>query len=223
MIAMALIICNNCGKKISDTTSECIHCGAKIGFGAKEEFDEPKNVEDVETVAEDEENEIFRFYSLPIEKQEALENEFLEFDTQAAEWQEKAAKVTKFYKISRLFLLLSAIALALLRLIPKIFSIEMFKDDNERAQICLVIGAIGYAVALIISFIAMASCSAVIKARFGKKKQYLYYKRLSNWLMERDVVFDITFLSDSDEKMYNKIDVNVETFEGGKNGNHKVS
>lgn len=27
---MALIKCSNCGKDISDTTSECIHCGTPI-------------------------------------------------------------------------------------------------------------------------------------------------------------------------------------------------
>lgn len=211
---MALIICNNCGKKISDTTNECIHCGAKIGVGFDEQNENLNNTKkaDMGGSNSEEHDMIYKYYSLSFEKQERLENDFLEFDKQAAEWQEKASTVAKFLKIAKAFLILAAIAFSVLSLLAKILPEGVIDLDNERALICLASGIIGYAVEGAICLIIIVVCSIMNKLRYDKKKQYVYYRRFSKWLEEKNVIFDIKFLSESDERMYDKIDLDVDTF-----------
>ena len=211
---MALIICNNCGKKISDTTNECIHCGAKIGVGFYEQNEKLNNTKkaDINESNSEESDMIYKYYSLSFEKQERLENDFLEFDKQAAEWQEKASIVAKFLKIAKVFLILAAVAFSVLTLLAKILPEGVIDLNNERASICLASGIIGYAVEGAICLIIIVVCSIMNKLRYDKKKQYVYYRRFSKWLEEKNVIFDIKFLSESDKRMYDKIDLDVDTF-----------
>ena len=210
---MALIICNNCGKKISDTADECIHCGAKIGFDVNEKIDEIENdIEETEVENADKEYDFVKYYSLPVDKQEKLERDFMKSDKEAGAWKEKASVVDKFSKTARAFLLISALVFFALRLFSDVLSGKLLDETNERAGICFAIGLIGFVVVLVISLIVMGIAGAVKTLRFGKKKQYVYYRRFADWLYGKNVIFDIEFLSDKDEKLYKKIDLRVDTF-----------
>ena len=211
---MALIICSNCGKKVSDTTSECIHCGAKIGVATN---DKNKNLNNTKktniSVDNNEESDvIYKYYSLPFEKQERLENDFLKFDKESAQWQEKSLVVTKFFGAARILLILALIAFSILSFIVKILPDGTIDFDDEKRIMFLGIGVAGYIAVAAICLVVLAISSIIIKLRFGKKKQYVYYRRFSKWLEKKNIVFDIEFASDDDERLYEKIDLKVDKF-----------
>lgn len=210
---MALIICNNCGKKISDTADECIHCGAKIRLDVNEKIDEIEyDIEETEVENADKEYDLVKYYSLPVDKQEKLERDFRKSDKEAGAWKEKALNVESFIKASKAFLLISALVFFALRLFSDVLSGKLLDKTNERAGICFAVGLIGFVVVFVISLIALGIAEAVRSLRFGKKKQYVYYRRFADWLLEKNVIFDMEFLSDKDKKIYEKIDLTVDTF-----------
>lgn len=217
---MALIVCNNCGKKISDTTSECIHCGAKVGAGFNCDASEVETVEKVDkaekagkseaqTKAKEKHSKI-KYRSLSEEKKEKLECDFMEIDKVAGSWRKKAISNEYFLKISKVFLFISAVVFFALRLFSNVLPVEIFDKTNERAGVCLAIGLIGFCVVGATSFIVMGICEIMRSLRYGKKKKVIYFKRFEAWLLENDIIFDKSILSDKEKKLYEKIDHRVD-------------
>ena len=66
---MALIICHECGKKISDTSDICIHCGAPLNKGNAVETKEALNEKPENNKIEESSEQLPRFDLLKKEKQ----------------------------------------------------------------------------------------------------------------------------------------------------------
>ena len=80
---MAIMICKNCGKKVSDTVEVCIHCGKDPRTEPAMVVAEPIKKEEPEKVQQEielEDESPVDFFQLDEEEQLKLESEFLKED-----------------------------------------------------------------------------------------------------------------------------------------------
>ena len=79
---MALIICKNCGKRVSDTAEKCIHCGASLAEELIEEVKEEEIAkEEVNKVEKEEEGpKLIDFAYYNTDDQLELQKEFNKSD-----------------------------------------------------------------------------------------------------------------------------------------------
>ena len=84
---MALIVCTECGRKISDTSKHCIHCGAAI----------ESSHEETVTKAPEAKKTPSDYFQLQSGLQIQLEAEFLETDTWAEKYRRKGLELKAFH------------------------------------------------------------------------------------------------------------------------------
>ncbi len=213
---MALTICKECGKKISDTTSKCIHCGAPIILDPPVQAqNEPQNSaicenQDYSQAITDTTNSVAplkEFASLTKDEKNALEDEFLENDKWARKYLQfktefKACRRT-FYKFIGWTIVL-AVALIVLGFAfkEKILLIEYFIVDPSLLD------------AGCISFLALAAlCSAMFLYGFigaiyytFTHKVYIYSKKLQVWLeKEKGIKYMPPLVFEREKKIFESI------------------
>ena len=197
---MALIVCNNCGKKISDTTKQCIHCGAKTFLDIENQG------------AENEQNKakkkLTEYYSLSYEEQQKLETEYLEIDKEAAAWfkfGETRDMCTKF--AGRILTVLIVLGM-LIGFVSQ--GLSTLFDPNDTAIMCLTIGLCGFLLVSGICFLTIIVGLAIKVVFFRQRKQFIYFRRFDLWLREKNIIFDIVFITDSQKNLYENLDIKTE-------------
>lgn len=174
---MAIIVCKNCGKKVSDTVDTCIHCG----HNPNEEVVETVEQAVVkETQEEKTEEKTIDFNELSNEEQLKLETEFLKEDKWAKKYMRNRIELSSYAKPIFLYPILLYIVLRLLHSFTDIF--YEANVINKDAEFIAIVSGIGLATVCITMFaysILKKVYNVVIHAR------YIYYRKLQKWLYEK--------------------------------------
>ena len=222
---MALIECKECGKRISDTTRVCIHCGAPTCVSKPDAVGDSENTQkqsqngvahDVENKQKEPEAQAEKteprsiFQKLDKNTQCELEEEFWKVDKRAKKYRIKN-------KFSRYFLILG------FSYVWYYLIVVFILDNTIKLPDSLVIlnwdiyhifysGHFEYA-ALVLPLIGVI-CMIVGTVKFihetgQSKKEVLYKKRFQAWLlMEKNVDYIPQFMSESDRNLWRNTDIN---------------
>lgn len=172
---MALIVCKECGKKISDTSERCIHCGALtseqnsslVTNSEKSDTKEPKKSEQKYT----------DYHKMADNTKIQIEIEFLEQDSWAKKFRHKGLELKAF---KELFL----IAAGLMPLVISITSIAARINDriaDPTAFWTALCGCFGFA---IIFAIISKIFSFRLKRHNASYDVLIYEKKFQHWLRE---------------------------------------
>lgn len=167
---MAIIICKNCGKKVSDTVDVCIHCGNN----PKEE--NKNNV--IEVSNEFAEVKTVEFDDLKEKEQLKLEAEFVKQDKWAKRYMLDVIELPSFGRL----LYYPAIAIVILRILHRLT--EVFATGeliNEELSVIAAISGIGLVVLPLCTFFY-----SVVKRIYNRITQahLIYLKKFQKWLMD---------------------------------------
>ncbi|MDE6442049.1 MAG: zinc ribbon domain-containing protein [Clostridia bacterium] len=184
---MAIIKCPHCGNNVSDTASNCIHCGESLTGEEK-----PK----VNCV---------NYNNLLQSEQSALKNEFYESYPQYKKYEDKEAMLKKLIRIDWIFIILG-----LVLILPGLFYANGDNFDLNTLKTLSSLSTIG----LILFF---ASDALEILSRFilrsYKKKILLATKKYQKWLkVNKNINYNVTFIGKDAKwkKYFDEINVDME-------------
>lgn len=200
---MALIICKNCGKTVSDTVDVCIHCGENIK--STEAFSRENNQEPSFITEKDTAKPIlkdFTFYSA--EEQIALEKEFLSNDGWAKKYRQRQIELPSFLRTAMLSWGWAFIIIAFSFKINESLLETMF-TFSPASEIC-VFSAIASTLLLFITIL----CRLVIKIRLRLTfAKYIYMKKFQVWLYkEKSVNYIPPITKFKEQQIFKSIDLN---------------
>ncbi len=201
---MALIICRNCGKKVSDTVKICIHCGASLL--PEEVPPQPHAVEEIVEKKEksSESQDVFvKFKNLDKKQQKALLEEFWKEDILARKYQKKKA-ILEFFQYEILLYLL----------IPNLIAIVLwfvFKFQPQSTGGLLLVCS-SLAAMVILHPILILIFGIIMKVTVDSKvKTLTYKKRFQIWAKEtRQIVYKPTFDNKAERQMFEQIDIETQ-------------
>ncbi|MBR2871173.1 MAG: zinc ribbon domain-containing protein [Clostridia bacterium] len=200
---MAIITCEKCGKKISDTTSKCIHCGAML---KKEQEAKVLSVKEEVKVPLDKTQYNTKFFSLDSAKQNKLEKEFLLQDKKAMKFKRRELEFKKFSSIGSFAVYISLLCILGVRLLlTKVLGVAEFYNEEYA-----VIGAVGIFVTLGIGILILI-INFICKIIYNRSiKKYIYMKKFQRWLgSNKEIDFNPTFITNTEQALYNQIDLNT--------------
>lgn len=200
---MGLITCYSCGKKISDTSKNCIHCGASVKpkkiIETNFELEKSSNTKS----STEEHNKNPEYYSLSKSEQEALEMEFVSNDAVAFKFRRKELEFKKFLSLSESFFLIAILLFVISRYVATQFFNSKASNENLVA-----VAVILMAIQIIIGIIYFIKyiVSKIIYKRSIKK--YIYLKKFEVWLKDNEKINYIPlFLNNSEKRIYEQIDL----------------
>ena len=211
---MALIICQECGKKVSDTAANCIHCGAPIVVEKLPEATTPvqnqqktptegTSVEIQSKSASAVESEMTNFNSLGDKKQEELVHAFWEEDPIAKRYQKKRLIMDR---LAQRFSGYAFLPIAFYLLIQ--FALKLPLQNGK-----MIIPLLGlFLVYYVLSTLKLLVFSIIKRLTVtSKPKRLAYEKRFATWVMEKhQIVYYPIFIHAKDKLMYEQI--NIDTF-----------
>jgi len=198
---MALIICNECGKKVSDSAKTCIHCGAPLT--EKETIANtsiPEKKEEATGTAQAA-DEMVSFKSLGKKKQEELVHTFWEEDPIAKGYQKKRCILESIPFVCGGFIFLPTLLFFALPLLLKL------KTQDEK-MIIISLSAIGVCFVLLV--LSLIVTSIIKKLTLDQKlKKYTYEKRFHLWAKTRNVDYYPVFAKESEKALFEQINVDT--------------
>ena len=193
---MALIICRNCGKKISDTAEICIHCGASI----KEELKVETKSEEIFVKNQSEQTKTRNFEDLNDEVRKKMEREFLKSNSWANKYKRTILQLPSIGKLWILYLALIFIFRETLSLFDIYISGPVI---NEQYFDLGLLGAISLMIITLCLSFYSAGMRIYLKATSAK---YVYLKKFQTWLKsEKNIDFIPTFKRKSQLEKFENI------------------
>lgn len=200
---MALIECKECGKRISDTTKVCVHCGAPTDISKNEVLTE-KHVE-AELSKNKESVDIFQ--NLDYTRQCELEKEFWSVDRRAEKYKKRSEKAhgTALLIVGYFFLLLFSLFFSSFQMLGffeggwiKNWEIyNLFFYEGFPLFPCLV-------------GITLLSLVIISSLRCNKKKEALYKKQFQRWLRtEKNIEYIPQFNTEREKKIWDSMSINM--------------
>lgn len=174
---MALIVCKECGKKISDTAERCIHCGA---FISEQDSSLETNVEKTDAKEpQKSEQKYTDYHKMADNSKIQLEIEFLEQDSWAKKFRHKGLEL----KALRGLFMPAPFFLMFIDMI--IMLVLQFQSNNHIANPTAHWIAIGGGVAFaIICWILSKIYSTRLKRHNASHDVLIYEKKFQRWLRE---------------------------------------
>lgn len=203
---MALITCKNCGKRISDTVSNCIHCGA----ATKDIIVTPTVIRSYSTISPLKHSDtptaaLTDFNKLGEDKKVELENEFLKSDKRARAYVRKGVSANAYVSLAS-FLLPAWPILVFLRK----WAIENWFQGKIYDQ-----QWINYSYYFLFAIVILALVSVTLGfysafSRMGRVKKQLYYKKFQRWLLKKkSIQYTPNWVSKKDKQVFEQIDLNT--------------
>ncbi|MBR2343960.1 MAG: hypothetical protein IKA64_06895 [Clostridia bacterium] len=204
---MALIICKQCGKSISDTTSHCIHCGAPTAEPTADivlpEDLEEKAQSDLCEDESKEDNAVVDFSDLDEEEKAALQLEFWKEDKRARNYIRKELSLWPYF-------FLTVLSLVGGRWLPRLqswalnnfFGGTVYKYEwLDLAEVFL--DAIH--ILWIVSVVFTLYNAITHRSRLNRQ---VYHKRMQLWLLKnKGIHFMPNFISQKDKEVFDKINL----------------
>ncbi len=199
---MALITCGKCGKKVSNTTTNCIHCGAKIYVAEQPQMEEPTVTSEPETPPK---IKGIAFSSLNEDEQIKLENEFVSKDIRAKKYRRMGVEAKIFGFIAFWMLLFAR----LLLVIQGYIITDMFGGVIYQPDLIDWSGSI-LSVLVIVWLVAFIMCVYSAIAFKNRLRKCIYMKKFQKWLMdEKNINYIPNLITEKDRQLFNQIDLNT--------------
>ena len=171
---MALIVCKNCGKKISDSVDKCIHCG----FLRSEITEEIKNeIPKGNAIEKEKPQKDFFYYNK--EEKAVLEKQFINSDKWAWKYRRKQ---DSFKKITVLTVGWVNLAFGV-HFVIALASPSLFTFTTETAWTAAV-SVLLIGILWIASMIILVINSVLSKIHKGSINSIIYHKKFQKWLYE---------------------------------------
>ena len=197
---MALIVCEKCGKKISDTASECIHCGAKIGV--------ENDVSSEMNEKEKKKNEPKDFLSFSDDKQEKLEIEFLNYDVEARKWYQKHGA---FSKLAVSGMGLATVSFVFAFIISLLFGDKNPAESTDTVNMLYNVGYVGVRVLQVFGIITCLVFNVAFIVVKRKKRPEVYKKRFQKWLMDnKNIAYNPFFETQKERERFESVDLDYD-------------
>lgn len=228
---MALIVCQECGKRISDTTKVCIHCGAPTWVSTTDDTKKEQNGQekqhDIEACEKEKKQDTYKtaaeqsisatpkqiFQKLSLERQCELEREFWNVDKSAKKYR-KRGKTWGYFSLLGLGYYVLSIAGLFIGFpiimgdgegVPEWLSFKNWEIYHlffpEDIPIFLIVMGLMGMICVIIGG---------VRLRQGQgKKEIIYKKRFQSWLnLEKNIDYVPQFLMEKDKTMWNNTNMN---------------
>ena len=200
---MALMTCKHCGRKISDTVTNCIHCG-------KSTVEETTTVNETELLAETQDNEATEiqpvsnrkeFSTLSKKEQETLVHEFWKIDKTAYKYKKKTTLLEKF---GEGFSIIYFIPFLLYLLADRVLKLKPQNQTAFKIFVIIPLAMIVFEIVKVLLYIL------ILKPLFNTKiKKMAYSKRFQVWVTtEKNIDYSPVFIDKKEEQMYEQLDVN---------------
>ncbi|MBR2965516.1 MAG: zinc ribbon domain-containing protein [Clostridia bacterium] len=202
---MALIECSRCGKKISDTTDTCIHCGAST---KPLNFDETSSFQN-EQYGNESSNEstcLPDFDSFGDDCKTELEKEFLKTDVRAMKYRRRRAEIGQFFRIfcwivSANFIISIFLTEVSSQIIGNTVYYKTLDKLSEYLFVALIVLALSCLIYAIVTPIVMKI----------SVKRYVYMKKFQKWLREeKKIDYTPPLMKIKQKNIFDSID--LETF-----------
>ncbi|MBE7083410.1 MAG: zinc ribbon domain-containing protein [Clostridiales bacterium] len=193
---MAIIVCKNCGKNISDSCEKCIHCGADI------------KVNDLSTANQDKPltKAIQKTYeNLPEYAQLELENEFIEKNEDMMKYKRKIKGAETFFSNSKLLLIINLFILLISRLIFNLYpKVGVFIENKTIYSLF----AIWVIFSILIGLLLLLIGGIMKLIMKNKIKSFTYIKKLKLWLeKEKEIIYNPIFQLEEDQELFNQLNI----------------
>ena len=207
---MALIVCKECGRKISDTSKQCIHCGSVLEIKHTDDTIESNNSTFEETVEKEAVNDydesadnVKDFASLSIIEKMQLEKEFAKSDKWVFKY---IRRKTEFGCCRRSFLwaFWTGIALRLILLLimnAPLSDIEYYIVNPGFAELTIILLVVLFLLCFIMFIYGIIGPIYFAITR----KKYVYTKKLMNWLNEEKGVKYAPVFSEKKQRILDSI------------------
>ena len=175
---MGLIVCKNCGKRISDTVDDCIHCGAPINDKPFDKENAPSSptIESAPPSPETPRKKVFTH--LGLKKRLELEMEFLESDKWAKRYQRDRNEMGEFGSaIFVTFGLFMCIGFVGRTILTKLNMISISNSPPYLIEFSISFIALG---ALLIGMFIYSIVKRIYYRSINAK--YVYMKKFQRWL-----------------------------------------
>ena len=193
---MALIICNHCGKKCSDTVDKCIHCGA-----ATKDFFTYHS--DIVTEEKTNNEKLTKYENLPKEEKTKLEMEFLKSNPTALKYRRKGLEIKKFGSLAFWLILIGQILL-----LVQEYTLNTFFDGIVYNEMLLETSYYflgGILIVWIVSFVFLIYLAISYK---NKINRLMYLKKFKIFLLEeKEIDFTPNILTNKDKDIFEQIDL----------------
>ena len=205
---MALIQCKECGKRISDTTEVCVHCGAPTRISVDETASEIK-VDMKSSGGEPSENkeELVVFQNLDFDRQCELEKEFWSVDRRAEKYKKRSEKAhgTALLIVGYFFLLLFSLFFSSFQMLG-FFEGGWIKNW----EIYTLFFYEGFPLFPYLVGITLLSLVIISSLRCNKKKEALYKKQFQRWLRtEKNIEYIPQFNTEREKKIWDSMSINM--------------
>lgn len=187
---MALIVCKNCGRQISDQVEECIHCGFSILKGNAEQESSQAKAE--------QKTKMIDFSDLPQAEQILIETEFLKTDKKMLKQRRKMQERSSCRKIG---LTLYFITIVYRLFVP--WYITNHLDGRVHDSNLYDLSS------TILYLIAILSLIWILKPLFACRsmKKRIYQKKFQIWLEEnKKISYVPTFISEKEKAIFESLD-----------------
>ena len=198
---MALIICSECGKKVSDSAKTCIHCGAPLSAEETAEKTAVPEKKEEKVPHPQPSDGMIRFKSLGKKKQEELVHTFWDEDPIAKRYQKKRCILNNLYFICGGFQFLPGLLFLAMHFLFK------FKIQNEKM---LVVSLMALSVCFVLFTLSLFVTRIIEKLTVDQKlKKYTYEKRFHIWAKTRNVDYYPVFAKSADKALFEQINIDT--------------
>jgi len=207
---MSLIICKKCGRRVSNTANNCIHCGASLKeeisnklemISTVEEHTEKENIEGLENIIYSGHRISFNQFS--DDDRFALEREFLFKDKWARKYRSIKEELNAFFYAWTYVLLTIISALMILGL-------NRFFDNLLLINPSMAVLSTTSFILLGVLLLGMLIYSMVMKIIFKVSlAKYIYMKKFQKWLKEEKAIeYKPALLTIKDKEIFDSLDLN---------------
>ncbi|MBP3592672.1 MAG: zinc ribbon domain-containing protein [Clostridia bacterium] len=181
---MALIICKNCGKKISDTAEVCIHCGISVNEEVSVEIKRDETSKNGQST----QAKTRQFEDLNDEVRTKLEREFLKSNNWASKYKKNELQLPAIGRLWILYLGFAFIYLEILSLFDIYVAGPIINEKYFDFGLLAVLALMAITLCLFVYSIGMR---IYLKSTSAK---YIYLRKFQAWLKkEKNVDFIPTF------------------------------
>lgn len=192
---MAIIICKKCGKKVSDTTDVCIHCGHPTHEEKSSDKEEKIKIE----------KNVYNFNSFAEDDKLILERDFLRADKWAMNYRTRKEEISSFLAMLAITLFCLVLALKIVGYVNKdFFAGEIYNESFAAIAISCLIALLALLLVISVYSVCMNINFKVTMARF------IYMKKFQKWLKEnKNIEYTPPFIKTKEKEIFEKINIDT--------------
>ena len=189
---MSLVVCEKCGKKVSDTRNTCVHCGALLQNKIEKSNKQTES--------------LINFDNLDSSKKIQMEQEFIEKNKGAYKYKQKTT-FDKFATFTMIFNFLFLICYFAFMIYLSVAEPSWYDENNIDETIAFSsLGCVVFSFLIILLWKIVEAIKIIVNRNSIKK--YVYIKEFQKWLLEKkNINYIPIFNRDSQKEIFDNIDL----------------